>query len=483
MNFNEYATHDAVGLAELVQSGQVSAEELFTVAQEAVSQVNPQLNAVAEIYETPSSLYQPNSEGRLYGVPFGIKDFGAAFAGQLQEANSGFLRGYRCEQETYLAQSYRNSGLLTVARTTIPEFGYNTCTDGGMCGVTHNPWDVTRNSGGSSGGSAALVAAGALPVAHANDGGGSIRIPAAYCGLVGLKPTRNRISVGPGLSEVLFGMGCEHVVCRSVRDSAVLLDISSGARTGDFAEIPPPNGSFLDAVSQQPKALKIGMIDHPWTHSWGLSDSMETALHRTAHQLEDLGHCVETTGIDVDKDEFDRAVATSWCSTVAATVLASAAKNGREPSPEMIDPAMFACYEYGLGLSAVDVLVMQGFFNQLCRQIGKLFEQYDVLLTPTTVDVAPRNGVLSSAQSGFNALSWTKHIFGPAPYTASINITGHPAISLPLQSDPSGMPLGMHFIGRFADEVTLFNLAGQLERAYPWIDRKPSVWVGNPFNN
>ena len=207
MNLSEYARYDAIGLADLIRSGQMSAEELFQVAFNAVNLVNPQLNAAVELYESSAALYQPNLEGRLYGIPFGIKDFGAAFAGQLQEANSIFLQGYTCEEETYLAQSYREAGLQTVVRTTIPEFGYNTCTDGGVCGVTHNPWDLSRNSGGSSGGSAALVAAGALPVAHANDGGGSIRIPAAYCGLVGLKPTRMRNSIGPSNSDVLFGMG------------------------------------------------------------------------------------------------------------------------------------------------------------------------------------------------------------------------------------------------------------------------------------
>ncbi len=479
MNLSEYARYDAIGLSGLIRSGQMNAEELFHVAFDAVKQVNPKLNAVVEFYESPAFLYQPNIEGKLYGVPFGIKDFGAAFAGQLQEANSNFLKGYRCEVDTYLAQSYREAGLQTVVRTTIPEFGYNTCTDGGVCGVTNNPWDISRNSGGSSGGSAALVAAGALPVAHANDGGGSIRIPAAYCGLVGLKPTRMRNSIGPSNSDVLFGMGAEHVVSRTVRDSAILLDCTSGPRTGDFVVIPPPAGSFLDAVSSKPNKLKVGIIDHPWTHSWGLSNSMEEALYRTAQQLQDLGHTVETASIKVDRDQYDSAVAASWCSTVATTVLATSMKTGRTPSIDSIDPAMFACYEYGLELNAVDILVMQDFFNTLCRQVGELFETYDVLLTPTTVDVAPRNGVLNSAQAGFDALSWTKHIFGPAPYTATFNITGHPSISLPLQSDHAGLPLGMHFVGRFGDEVTLFNLSGQLERAYPWIDRKPFVHVSS----
>ncbi len=476
MNLSEYASFDGLGLAELVRKKDVSAAELAAAALSAHAKVNPAINAVIEVLpDWERQVARAALDGPFGGVPFLIKDLVLHAEGVRQDSGSRMLAGaFVSPADSDLMRRFRQSGVALLGRTNTPEFGFSPTTEPVLYGPTRNPWDPSRSAGGSSGGSAAAVAAGIVPVAHANDGGGSIRIPASVCGLVGLKPTRGRTPTGPDYADPLHGMGIEHVVTRTVRDAAAMLDAVEGPGVGDRYVIARPTRPYLAEVTAAPRPLRIafssagGLI--------GRVDPVCTALlEKVASECSALGHALENAAPRYDEEAFHRANLIYWASFCAAGVAGSAAMFGRTPSRDNLETTVWANYEYGLGLKALDLEMADASANQVCRAVGAFFTDYDVLLTPT-VGIAPWPlKFIDANDPKHDVHSWYQHLFSLIPFTALYNMTGHPAISLPLGWTSEGLPVGIQAVGRLGDEATLFNLAGQLEQAMPWRDRLPRI--------
>ncbi len=477
MKLEEYVRHDAVGLAELVRRREVTARELAETALAAIAAVNPKINAVVETF--PERAAKATAQGPLGGVPFLRKDILIQEEGGLSEFGSRLAAGLRMPSATELALRYARAGLITLGRTTTPEMGFNAATENVKDGPTRNPWNLQRGAGGSSGGAAAIVAAGAVPAAHGNDGGGSIRIPAASCGLVGLKPTRGRVSLGPDHGTVLLGLVVEHVLTRTVRDSAAILDATHGASPGDPYVIPPPARRFAQEVGARVGRLRIAYTTTSWTGA-SVDPEVAAAVDRAAELCVDLGHEIVQAGPVIDDEAFGRATMNIWCGFLAMGIDALATATGRTVGTDTLEASSLACYEYGKSLSAVDLYHADDVMNRVSRAVAPFFASYDVLLTPTIAQrVAPIGAsVLAANAAGLTAEKWVTQLFGYAPFTALFNTTGQPAVSLPLEQDRDGVPIGIQFVGRYGQEALLFRLGASLEEARPWKDLRPAVWAG-----
>lgn len=480
MNLDDYSRFDAVGLAELVRRKEVTPEELLRVAVEAIHAVNPALNAVIDTREGDASeaLKQGIPEGPFRGVPFLIKDIGLHAAGVPTDMGSRMAQGTVFPHDSALMARYRRAGLVLLGRTNAPEFGNNATTEPVLHGPTRNPWDVKRSPGGSSGGSAAAVAAGIVPVAHGNDGGGSLRIPASLCGVFGLKPTRGRNSLGPDAGDFIFGMGIEHVLSRSVRDSAAMLDATQGPEAGDPYFAPPPQRPYLEEVGRAPGRLRIALMTEAPMGSPVSAECVEAA-RAAARLCTELGHDVVEAAPEHDGQLLHEAVSTVWSATMASLVGMLGQFSGRDPGPELLEATTWAAVRHGRELKATDLQRALGVFNLVSRQVGAFFQQYDVLLSPT-VAAPPFPLGLLDANAPRTAREWYDHAFGHCPFTALFNVTGQPAMSVPLHWSAEGLPIGVQFAGRYADEATLFQLAGQLEQARPWAQRRPPVHASRP---
>jgi amidase len=477
MTLDEYSSYDAVGLSELVRRREVSPRELAETALAAIAGVNPKINAVVETF--PERAENATGSGPLGGVPFLRKDILIQEEGGLTEFGSRLAAGLRMPNASELALRYRRAGLVILGRTTTPELAFNATTENVKDGPTRNPWDLQRSAGGSSGGSAAIVAAGAVPAAHGNDGGGSIRIPAACCGIVGLKPTRGRVPLGPDHGTVLLGLVAEHALTRTVRDSAAILDATQGASPGDPYVIAPPTRPFSDEIRAPTGRLKIAFTNKAWT-GVSVDPEIAAAVDRTAKLCSELGHDVMKDAPVIDADAFGLATQNIWCSFIALGIDALAAATGRTPGPETLEPSSLACFEYGKSLTAIDLYHAEDVMNRVSRKVGAFFEPYDVLLTPTigrrTLPIG--DALLNGTAPDLTAEKWVRQIFTYAPFTSLFNTTGQPAISLPLEQDSDGLPVGMQFVARYGEEATLFRLAASLEEARPWRDRRPAIWTG-----
>jgi amidase len=478
MKLNEYASQDATGLATLIRSGEVSVAEVHKAACQAIEAVNPKINALAApLFDKPLDY---NASGPFAGVPFAIKDIVCHAANVPTRYGSRMIpANFSFPHDTELMKRWRAAGLATLGRTTTPEFGYNSNSEALAYGSTKNPWNTTRSAGGSSGGASALVAARGLPVAHANDGGGSIRIPAAICGLVGLKPTRGRVSLGPDAAEALSGMAIEFAVTRSVRDAAALLDAVEGPGIGEKYEIARPARPYAKEVSANPGKLKIAISPKGWSPV-PIDPACVGAVEKTAKVLAGLGHHIEMATPQFDVEAFDNANVNLWSAGLADWVLAFAGMLGVKPTHDNIEATIWACMAHGQKLSAIDLLTAEHVMNTVCRAVGAFFQNYDLLLTPTVAAPATPLGFLNANDASLDAAAWTRKIFTNMPFTALFNVTGQPAISLPLCMSDDGLPIGLQFVGHYGDEARLFQIAAQLEKAMPWADRRPAVcaWSG-----
>jgi amidase len=476
MRLEEYSRYDAVGLAELVRKREISAEELANAALTAIDAVNPNINAVVETFHERA--VNVRSSGPLAGVPFLRKDILIQEEGGLTEFGSRLAAGLRMPSASELALRYQRAGLVTLGRTTTPEMAFNATTENVKDGPTRNPWSLDRSAGGSSGGAAAIVAAGAVPAAHGNDGGGSIRIPAACCGIVGLKPTRGRVSLGPDHGTVLLGLVAEHALTRTVRDSAAILEATHGPSRGDPYTIAPPARPYTQEIGAPVGRLKIAYTNKSWT-GVSVDPEVAAAVERTARLCADLGHEVVEACPTIDAEGLGLATRNIWCGFIALGVQSLAALTGREPGSHTLESATLACYEYGCKLSAVDLYRADEVMNQISRKVAEFFAPYDVLLTPTIAQRVARIGAaeLNSNAAGLTAEKWVSQVFTYAPFTSLFNTTGQPAISLPLEQDSEGLPIGMQFVGQYGDEGLLFRLAASLEQAHPWRNRHPIVWA------
>lgn len=482
MKLAEYASLDGVALHHLISGRQVSAAEVATAAQHALEAVNPQVNAVVEHWPAEEgALASEDGQNRPFsGVPFLIKDLGVAMKGRRSEMGSRLAQALVAQEDSNLMSCFRKAGLATIGRTTMPELAVSTTTEGRMCGPTRNPWNLDHGPGGSSGGAAAAVAAGIVPLAHATDGGGSIRVPASCNGLFGMKPTRGRVSNGPAVDEVWNGLGVNFAVSRSVRDSAVLLDAVNGGGIGEPYYIAPPANSYLSELQKSPGRLRIG-FSAQWLEVISTAPVVAQAMADVVRLLESLGHHLEEAAPDLGTswDHFVHANAQIWTANAALRINTLSAATGRQVTAEILEPTTFAVYEYGRQVSATDLLGALQVRNTVSRSVGCFFQRYDIFLTPTLPELPPRIGEYNKNEKALDGYGWIEHVFRQSPFTAWGNVTGLPAMSVPLSFDAkTGLPIGAQFTAGFGREDILFRLAAQLEAAAPWHERRPRVWAG-----
>lgn len=470
---SEYCARDGLGLAELVRAGEVTPAELLQVAVDGLERLDPRLNAVVTPLREQAAQEVASGlpAGPFTGVPFVIKELVLHATGVPMQMGSRLAQGLALPYDTELMARFRRAGLVTVATTATPEFGYNATTEPVAHGPTRSPWHRERSPGGSSGGTAALVSAGVIPFGHASDGGGSIRIPAACCGLVGLKPTRGRTPTGPDYSDPLCGLGVEFAVTRTVRDAAALLDAVAGPDPG--APHWPAGEGFARAATQAPGRLRIAWMARPLSGA-AIDADCEAGLHATVRLLESLGHELIEATPKIDAEAFLQATYTVWAANTAHWMQGLAHVLGRPISEDTVEATSLACYREGSAMTASQLLRALEVFGGVSRTIGQFFTGYDVVLSPTLARASLPIGELN-ADAAIDAMAWTRQVFEFAPFTAVYNTTGQPAISLPLATSREGLPIGMQFAGRFADEATLLRLAAQLEQAQPWAARRPAV--------
>lgn len=475
MKAAEYTSFDAVGLAELIAKGEVKAEEVKYAALNATRAVNSKIHAVIETW-----VDERCGSGPFHGVPVLVKDLGVAVKGRRNELGSRLAEGYVSPHDSNLIAKMRRAGLLLLGRTTTPELAASTTTEPRFNGGTRNPWNLCYSAGGSSGGSAAAVAAGIVPIAHATDGGGSIRVPASANGLFGLKPSRGRISMGPDVDEVWSGLAVQGFVSRSVRDSAALLERVQGAVAGDPFAVPPAAQNLLACVAERPGRLRIAFMAHPLN---GQSSSPEVVgeLHKTAGRLIDLGHELEevTPDLGLSWEAFVEMNGRYWAANTATWIDALAASTQRPVNADTLEPATLALWRTGRELSAGELIGAMHMRNVVTQKMGDFFQRYDLLLTPTLPSVPSELGAYNIAQEKLDGRGWMHHVFNQSPFTALANVCGTPAMSVPLGFDSvRNLPIGMQFFAGFNGEATLLRLAGQLEQAFPWKDRRPAIWAG-----
>jgi amidase len=471
---DELAHLDATAQAALVRDGEVSAKELVEAAIDRVERLNPTLNAVVTTMfeEARATVSGGGLRGPFAGVPFLLKDLGALYAGVPTSAGSRFTQRFVPDHDSGLVARLKGAGLVIIGKTNTPEFGIQPTTEPLLFGPCRNPWDPGRSTGGSSGGSAAAVAAGLVPMAHASDGGGSIRIPASCCGLFGLKPTRARISSGPDAGDSMSGLVVEHAVTRSVRDSAALLDATAGPMPGDPYPAPPQTRPFVEEVGADPGILRVAFSTRTLAGE-DVHEDCEAAARDAAALCSDLGHEVEEMAPIFEGEEIWRAFDVLWSAGVAAGVSGAERASGRKPTPDAFEPLTWALYGMGLGFSAADYLLAVARLQRFSREIAGFFSDYDAWLTPTLAEPPPPLGAFGSPPE--EPLKGYRRAQGYVPFTPVGNVTGQPAMSVPLFWNEDGLPVGVHFAARYGDEATLFRLAAQLEEARPWAGRRPLV--------
>lgn len=478
MNLAEYAEYDGMGLVDLIRKGEVTARELTEIAQQAIEILNPKLNFL--VSATPDDVeagLRPSTERAPFrGLPFLMKE-GHGVKGQTALLGSRMGQYVRSAADSEITRRLRQAGVVILGCTNTPEFGNSPTTESVVHGPARNPWDLERMTGGSSGGSAAAVAAGVVPMAEASDGGGSIRTPAHCCGVVGLKPTRARTPIGPLNDGGPFGLGVHHVVSRTVRDSAAMLDAIHGPEEGALFHVAPPAGSFLEAVSSAPGSLRIAFSTRN-PSGFKVHPECVSAVETTARICEELGHRVCEAEPVFCWEEFIAYFLVAWCAGRPFEVAELERLSGLKAGPETLETCNLACLEFGLGLTPYDLYRASSGFNQIRRQLAPFFAQYDVLLTPVNAYPALKLGEIDANSPDLTAALWFERAISRfAPFPPLYNMTGQPAISLPLQQSSQGLPIGVQCAGRFGDETTLLALAGQLERASPWIQRRPAVSV------
>ena len=474
MSVADYSEYDGLGLADLVRRGEASPAELVEAAITRIERHNGALNAVVhkaydEARKTAASALP---DGPFKGVPFLIKDLGAQVKGWPRSSGSNFAQVAADDADSELVARYRTAGVVLLGKTNTPEFGIPGVTQSERLGPCGNPWNPEHISGGSSGGAAAAVASGMVPLAHASDGLGSIRIPAANCGLVGMKITRDRTPICE-VSDGALGFTVHHVVSRTVRDSAAMLDATGYAQIGDPFQAPAKDGPYLDEVGRSPGRLRIAWSAET-PSGRPIDPEVLAALEKTVDLLKSLGHEVFEQGLGVDYRAMYRAQALASASNFSANVQRWIEALGREPGDGELGPLARRGYEAGKRLTG-----QQAFwgFQQLrlvCRQILERFEGFDVYLTPTMSRPSPRIDWLNPLT--LELREFDRRQADTYATTPPFNFTGQPSVSLPLWQSETGLPLGMMFTAKFADEATLYRLAGQLETECPWKDRRPPVW-------
>jgi amidase len=495
--FKEFDRFDGLGLAELVRKKEVAPSELCEEAIRRIEQVNPKVNAVIlPMYDLAREAAQKGLPKRPFtGVPFLLKDMIEEYAGVPLTRASKISRNYIPTHDSEIVQRFKKSGVVIIGKTNLPEFGLLGITEPELYGPTRNPWNTAHTPGGSSGGSAAAVASGMVPLASANDGGGSIRIPASCCGLFGLKPTRGRNPLGPKVGQVKQGAVVSHVITRSVRDSAAMLDETQGADAGAPYVIPPPERPYLQEIERGPGSLKIaytraspiGTMVHP---------ECVKAVEEAANLLEELGHKVEDAQPDVDGKAIANSYLVLCFGEVAADLDEMKGILGRKVKTSDVETLTWTFGLLGRTLSAGDFARATRQWGAAARAMGNFHKRYDLYLTPTLayppvrigeMQPKPHERLLMKAANtlGLGVIfkvpglidQMAEESLSKMPFTQLANLTGQPAMSVPLHWTAEGLPVGVHFMAPFGEEATLFRLAAQLEKARPWFDKHGPVWA------
>jgi amidase len=455
-------------------SRQLDAGEVREAALGAIEAVEPHLRAVVS---GPYEDAVHDAGGPLGGVPLAVKDT-LPEAGRPLCFGSRLLEGYVARREATLSARFRAAGLLSLVRTATPEFAFNIDTAPVLHGPTANPWNPERSPGGSSGGSAALVASRAVPLAHGNDGGGSIRLPAAWCGLVGMKPSRGRVPLGPAVGEAVGGFAHEFALTRSVRDAAALLDAVSGPAPGDRYYVASPQVSFLDALAAPLPALRVAVHTDSF---FGIptEPASRAAVEAVAATLERMGHSVQEASPAVSRDSLCACLETLWSVDLASLAATFARIGGREVLPGTVEAASWACIQRGRELSALELEAAASVVNSVSRRWGAFLDAHDIFLCPTTSTAATASGIPNMDDERVSSAgAWIGELFERSSFTPLANLTGQPSISLPLGETADGMPLGVMLTAQTLREDLLLALSAALEQAMPWSGRRPAVDAG-----
>ena len=493
MKFEEYVSHDALSLADLVRRKEVTAGELLDAAVSRLEAVNPRINAVIHRLETTARAHISAGlpDGPFRGVPFLLKDLDGMMAGAPFNAGSRSLRDYVAPEDSELVRRHRAAGLVIFGKTNTPEFGMVAFTEPALHGPTRNPWNLEHTPGGSSGGSAAAVAAGIVPMAHGADGGGSLRIPASSCGLFGMKPSRGRVPMGPESAEGWHGFAVRHGLSRSVRDSAALLDATHGPDVGAPYVATAPTGPYLAEVGRDPGKLRIAFTTRS-LFGQHMHPDCSQAAEAAAKLVASLGHEVTEAAPPFDAETLRNAYLTVVVAGVADAVRDTEAMTGRPARAANFEPVTWFAAQAGHAFSAADLEHARTVIGRATRKVAGFFETYDVLITATTAYPPVRIGELAAQTHELAGMALLRRapvagvirsvlrsmaagMFEKTPNTMLFNMTGQPAMSVPLSWTAQGLPIGVQFVGRHGDETTLFRLAGQLETAQPWFKRRPAI--------
>lgn len=491
----DYDQYDALGLAELIRNGDISPAEACEETIDRIEKYNPELNAVVtKMYdEGRKTAKGPIPDGPFFGVPFLLKDLLASYAGVPMKSGCRALANFIPDRDSEMVKRFKNAGLVILGKTNTPEFGLKGDTEADLYGRCKNPWNLNHSPGGSSGGTAAAVSAGIVPMASAGDGGGSIRVPSACCGLFGLKPSRSRNPTGPDFGKIWQDAVQEHVITRSVRDSAAMLDCTHGPDIGAPYIIKPPERPYLEEIHNEPGKLKIAFNTKSPFDAPVHPESVKS-IEDTVKLLEDLGHHVEEKSPDVDHFKLAESYLTMYFGENEADITNLEQVLGRKAKIGDVEDLTWTLGMIGKSVSAGEFVNAIRYWDHVSRIMGIFFQKYDLYLTPTIAGPAPKIGELDPSRSeaalmkAINRMKLGKLIKASGlipqiakktmekmPFTFLANLTGLPAMSVPLFWTSGNLPLGSHFIAPSGDEATLFRLAGHLEKAKPWFDRRPQI--------
>ena len=480
----ELSTLDATAQAELVRTGDLTPLELVDAAINRIEKVNGELNAVIHpLFDSARAVADTAADGPFRGVPIVIKDLDGALAGAPLHMGNKLLKrvGYMADHDSYLFTQLRDAGFVIVGKTNTPELGLMPTTEPEAYGPSRNPWSTAHGTGGSSGGTAAAVASGMVPLGHAGDGGGSIRIPSSACGLFGLKPTRGRVSLGPEIGEAWAGLVQRHVLTRTVRDSAAVLDVLTGPMPGDPYYAPPPVRPFLNEVGAEPGALRIGVRTTAPAAMAETDPACVAAAEGAARLLESLGHHVEEAApAALDETELLGLFLAILTTHVVWDIRHLEAMTNTTVTPDDVEPLTWLYYEQGLEVTAIQYLEAVNAAHAWSRRVAQWWQSadgragFDLFLTPTMAEPPPQIGdVVGTKDNPWNGMARATAF---ATYAAPFNVTGQPAMSVPLGHEPAnGLPVGVQLVAPYAREDMLLRVAGQLEAARPWAPRRPPV--------
>ena len=481
---SSHAEPDGLGLAALIRNRKVSPADLLETAVARAEAAQAQINCFSALYPdlARAQLKTGGLEGPYSGVPFVVKDLGVEVKGAPVTSGSRAFKGYVASRDSTLVERFRKAGLVFFGATTTPEFGLTLTTESTLYGQTRNPWDTTRIAGGSSGGAAAAVASGVLPVAHASDGGGSIRIPAACCGLFGLKASRGRMPMGPAKTEGWNGLSTVGVVSRSVRDTAAMLDLTHGPETGSRYGAPAPALAYLSELERDPRPLRIALWPVAPNGTKPDADAAE-GLANTAKLLESLGHTIVEAAPLIDGEALAKAGLFTISANIAALVEERGIARGRPVEDDELEPITASMVRLGRTVPMMELAKANNAFITAAIIYEHFLDagQFDLTLSPTLHRAPDPLGTMALTA---DPAAMGAAVAGFAPHCALFNQTGCPAMTVPLHwtkptpTAPGGLPIGMMFGARYGREDLLLSLAGQLERAAPWAHRKPPVWVG-----